>query len=346
MNYNRSFCLSIVAVIVCTFLLYFFDKNMHKDRDKQEVNVYIVGKEDYFAEIFQKFTDKTGIKINPIYGKADEDIANITKSKKNVDVFIANDVMTLEKAKSAGILQHIDDMEVFANVEKNLYDDDHQWVGLSKRARIIAFNKEKIDPRDINTYFDLQNSKWKGKILISSLKNPHNQALIAAMLFRKDKQDTKNWLDGLNANLVRSPQGGEMEQIFALRNGMGDLAVLNSCCYGHFMQNNKDNKEVLERIGVIFPNQKYFGSYINIIGAAIFKNAQNISGATELLKFILNEDMQSYIAFHNFDFPVIKSKVTMPSFMEIWSEKKMDNEVVQKISEYDETAMKLSKKLD
>jgi iron(III) transport system substrate-binding protein len=48
---------------------------------------------------------------------------------------------------------------VAQNVPAALRDRDNAWVGLTTRARIIVYSKERVKPEQLSTYEDLASPK-------------------------------------------------------------------------------------------------------------------------------------------------------------------------------------------
>src|SRR5690554_7983815 len=94
------------------------------------------------------------------------------------DVLITVDAGRLSRAKEQGLLQSIQS-EVLENaIPSHLQDVDNQWFGLTKRARIIAYAKDRVKPEELTSYEDLVSERWKGKILVRSSSNIYNQSQI------------------------------------------------------------------------------------------------------------------------------------------------------------------------
>jgi len=138
-----------------------------------EVNVYTAR---HYPEvddsIYQAFTSKTGIKVNIIKAKAEELLQRIKTEGANskADVYFTVDAGNLYLAKESGILQPIKSPVLKRNVPANYRDKDNMWVGLTMRARVLVYAKDRVKPAQLSTYEDLANPKWKGKILVRSSK--------------------------------------------------------------------------------------------------------------------------------------------------------------------------------
>jgi len=151
--------------------------------ESKEVNVYTArhypGIDD---AIYKSFTDKTGIKVNLIKASGEELIQRIKTegNSSKADIYITSDAGNLYIAKQAGLLQPITSPILEKNIPANFIDSDKMWVGLTMRARVLVYAKDRVSKDDLSTYEDLANAKWKGKILTRSSNNFYSQSMPAS----------------------------------------------------------------------------------------------------------------------------------------------------------------------
>ena len=69
------------------------------------------------------------------------------------------------------------------------------------------------------------------------------------------------------------------------------------------------DRAVMERIGVVFPNQADHGTHVNIAGGAIARHAKNREGARRFLEYLASPAAQSYFADGNNEWPVVRGAV-------------------------------------
>ena len=174
----------------------------------QVVNVYTHRHYEPDQDIFKMFEEKTGIKVKVINASADELIQKMKMEGKQspADVLITVDAGRLSRAKGEGLLQSINSDILENTIPAHLQDVDNQWFGLTKRARIIAYAKDRVKPEDLSTYEDLVNKKWKGKILVRSSSNIYNQSLLASLIANNGEEAAQTWAEGIVANMARSPK--------------------------------------------------------------------------------------------------------------------------------------------
>ena len=249
------------------------------------VNVYSSRKEQLIKPLLDKFTTKTGIKVNLVTADDDGLLEKLKLEGKNspADVLFTADAGRLYRAKSMGLLAPVKSKVLEAAIPAHMRDSGSEWFGLTYRARPIFYVEGKVKPEELSTYADLTNAKWKGRICIRSSNNIYNQSLIAAMISHEGEAKTLEWTKGLVANLGRPPEGGDRDQIKAAAAGQCDIAIANTYYYGQ-MLTSKDEQEkaAAEKLSIFWPNQKSneYGTHVNVSGAGLTKAAQHKDNAS------------------------------------------------------------------
>lgn len=334
-----------LSVIFSVILLFGCMGNEDKG-PSNEVYIYSARHYDVDNMLFKKFTEKTGIKVNVINGKAEELIERLKREGKNTqaDLFITVDGGILNKAKQAGILQPSSSPTIDQNVPKELRDPDNQWIGLSTRARVIVYSKDRVKPEQLSTYEDLAKPEWKKKVLVRSSSSLYNQSLLASFIELNGEQQAEQWSKGIVKNLARTPEGGDRDQAKAIVSGVGDVALMNTYYIGLLM-NSKDPEEVKvgKSIGVIFPNQNTTGTHINISGIGLTKHSKNKENALKLIEFLTSEEAQSMISKENFEFPVNK-KADLPELLKSWGTFKTQKIDFNKLGKHNAKAIEIMNK--
>ncbi len=307
------------------------------------VNLYTDRHYDSDDKLYSAFTQETGIKVNVVKGKSDELIERLKTEGEDTqaDLFITADVGRLHKAKAASLLQTIDSQYLKTNIPENLRDKDNQWFGLTKRARVIVYAKDRVKPSDLSTYEDLTNPKWKGKILVRGSDSVYNQTLLASFIETMGEENAKQWASGIVANMARDPKGGDRDQAKAIAAGEGDIAIMNTYYFG-LMLNSSDpeEKKVAEKLAIFFPDQNGNGTHINVSGAGVVKSAKNKGNSVKLLEFLASEKAQKSFAEANYEYPVNKN-VEASDLLKSWGSFKEQTISLTKLGEYNEKAVRL-----
>ena len=287
-----------------------------------EVNIYTARHYDVDAELYSAFTEATGIKVNVIEGKAPELIEKLKREGASTpaDLFITVDGGILNTAKVEGLLQPIESEVIDGQVREGLMDVDKEWVGLSTRARVIVYAKDRVDPSELSTYEALAEDNWQGKVLVRSSTNLYNQSLLASLIAIDGEAAAEQWAAGLAANLAREPEGGDRDQAKAVVAGAGDVAIMNTYYVGQMsVSDDPEEVKVAEQVGVFFPNQDTTGTHINISGAGLIKHSKNKENAVKLIEFLTAPAAQEKISQANYEYPV-NAEAKLPELLASWGE--------------------------
>ena len=317
------------------------DNAVKESSNDQVVNVYTHRHYEPDQDIFRMFEEKTGIKVKVVNASADELIQKMKMEGEQspADVLITVDAGRLSRAKDQGLLQSIDSEILEKSIPAHLQDVDNQWFGLTKRARIIAYAKDRVTPEELSTYEDLIADKWKGKLLVRSSSNIYNQSLMASIIANDGEEAAKLWAKGMVANMARSPKGSDRDQVKAVVAGEGDLAIVNSYYIGK-MLNSPDPEEVkaAKQVGLFFPNQQDRGTHINVSGAGVAKYAPNKANAILFIEYLISEDAQQVFTNANYEYPILKS-VAPAQVLKDWGDFKEDNLGLNKLGEHNKKAV-------
>ena len=278
--------------------------------DNGKVNIYSSRHYNTDDLLYDGFTEQTGIRVNLIEGKDDELIERIKSEGKNspADILITVDAGRLWRAAQAEVFAPVESEILETKIPENLQDPNNLWFGYSKRARVIVYNKDKVDPSQLSTYEDLADPKWKGKFIVRSSSNIYNQSLVAGMIEEKGEEETAKWIKGLVDNFARSPQGNDTSQIEDVAAGVADLTLANT----YYLARYDDNPEVFDKVGIFFPNQDDRGTHINISGAGVLKNAPNRDQAIAFLEYLASPEAQEFFALGNNEYPVVEGTPVNP----------------------------------
>jgi iron(III) transport system substrate-binding protein len=308
-----------------------------------EVNLYSARKEKLIKPLLDRFTAETGIRVNLVTGKADALLSRLQSEGRNTpaDLLITTDAGRLHRAKAAGLTQAVSSDSLISRVPENFRDPEGHWFGLSLRARPILYVKGAVKPEALSSYEALSGPAWKGRICIRSSNNIYNQSLVASLIVANGSEATEAWAQGLVRNLARPPRGGDRDQIKAAAAGVCDIAIANTY-YLAGMLTSKDvaQREAAEKLAVFWPNQQGRGAHVNVSGASVTRTAKNRDNAIRLLTFLVSEEVQSWYAESNGEFPVC-SDVTASALLQSWGRFKMDSLNLSRLGELNPQAVRL-----
>ncbi len=274
----------------------------------QEVNLYSSRHYSTDEALYENFTKATGIKVNRIEGKGDALIERIKSEGANspADILLTVDVARLWRADQAGLFQPLSSASLEKRVPENLRHPDGHWFGFSTRARLIYYDKAKINAGDINSYEDLADPKFKGKVCIRKSSNVYNQSLLGSIIAAHGEAAAEEWAKGVVANFARDPVKGDTNQLRGIGSGECEIAVANSYYFVRLLTKPKDSdKGLADKIGVVFPNQGDRGTHVNVSGAGVLKNAPNREAAVKFMEYLASDEAQKYLADGNNEYPVV-----------------------------------------
>ena len=272
-----------------------------------DINIYTHRHYDSDKILFKKFTDMSGIKVNVIKGSADQLIQRLQSEGKNspADILLTVDAGRLVRAKDMGLLEPVSSKILTKNVPEMMRDSENHWFGLSVRARVIAYAKDRIKENELSTYEDLADSKWRGKIVVRSSNNIYNQSLLASLINENGSKNALKWAKSVRKNMARKPRGNDRDQARAVASGVADLAIINTYYLG-LLANSSDkaDREVAEKLNIFFPNQNGRGTHINVSGVAVTKSSKNKKEAIRFIEFLTQEDNQRIFSEANYEYPL------------------------------------------
>lgn len=308
------------------------------------LNLYSARHYQTDEKLYSEFTRQTGIKLNRIE-LGDEPLLERLKAegdKSPADVVLLVDATRLFRAQQAGLLQPIDSRILTERIPKEFRASDNTWFGFSNRARVIVYNKASVDPKDVQTYQSLADPKNKGKVCTRSGSHPYNLSLFGAMLEHMGAEKTQTWLEGIVANQARSPKGGDTDQIRAVASGECAIALTNSYYWVRLMRSDKpQDKEVVEKVAMIWPNQESTGVHMNLSGGAVARYAPHKANAVQFLEYLASDQAQNYFANGNNEWPVVKSVKTDNEALESLGTFKADEIPTDKMAARSIAAQKL-----
>ena len=279
----------------------------------QVINIYSARHYPGDELLYAGFTKATGIKVN----RVDSDDASIVQRLKAegaaspADVILLVDAARLWSAEAAGLFAPVKSTVLDAALPTNLNGkarpEGTPWFGFSTRARIVVYDKARVKREDVDTYEKLALPGNKGRVCTRSGSHPYNLSLFGAMVVHMGEKATEDWLRGIVANLARSPKGGDVDQIRSVAAGECGIAITNSYYLARIMRSSvASERELAEKLGVVFPNQSTWGTHVNISGGGMARHAKNKANAVKFLEYLASSEAQNYFANGNNEWPAAK----------------------------------------
>lgn len=275
---------------------------------QRQLNLYSSRHYQTDEALYADFTRQSGIKINRIEGTEDALLERLKNEGRNspADVLLTVDVARLWRAQQMDLLQPVRSAVLDQRIPAHLREPGGHWFGFSKRARVIVYNKQTVDPATVQNYEDLAAPAMKGKVCTRSLSHVYNLSLMSALIDHLGESKAQEWARGIKANLARDPKGGDTDQILSVAAGECQVAISNTYYYVRLASSKKpEDRAAATKVGVIFPNQKSFGTHINISGGGILRHAPHRENALRFLEYLASDSAQSYFANGNNEWPAV-----------------------------------------
>lgn len=300
-----------------------------------ELNLYSARHYQTDEALYSNFTKQTGIKINRIEGKEDELLERIRNEGSNspADIFLTVDAARLAKAHELGLFAPVSSKILESRIPAHLRTED--WFSFSTRARVIVYNKATVKAEDVQNYDDLADPKLKGKFCSRSGSHPYNLSLMASVIANQGEAKAEEWAKGMVANFARAPKGGDTDQIKAVAAGECGVAVSNTYYVARLLRSTKpEDVKTMEKIGIVWPNQKASGTHINVSGGGMLKTAPNKAAAVRFLEYLASDEAQAYFADGNNEWPAVNNVKIANSALDSLGKFKADKLPVRNLAMY------------
>ena len=253
------------------------------------------------------------------------------QANPQADVFIATELFTIQALAQQDIFQSYlpDGVE---QLPAEFIGPDNEWVGLTRRARVIMYNSDLVSPDELpSSIFDLTDPRWKGQVAAAGSTNGSMQAQIAAMRQLIGEEATEEWLSGLIANDAVF-FGGHTDVRKAVGTGEFKLGLVNH--YYFYLQQVEGSN-----VGIIFPDQGegQIGLITNATSAAIVKEASNLPAAQAFIAFLVSAEGQRTFADLNYEYPILPGVMPREGVQPLDNFRLSDVDIAQAALEFDAT---------
>lgn len=266
-----------------------------------------------------RFTQATGIAVQTRKGDSTS-LLEIMKAEGNTspaDLIIASDAGTLWRFQDAGLTAPLKDATLEGVIPAPLRDADGHWFGLSKRYRIIAYDKAKYSADQFPTYSSLTEPEFNGAVCVRPSSNIYNLSLMGEMIARLGEDAATQWAKGVVANFARSPRGGDRTQIRGIASGECGVAIVNHYYWLRMLASGEgDDFLAANKVGLAFPDisADIAGSHTNVTAIAMAKNAPHPDAALALLQYLVSEAGQADLVAETYEKPVLASLPLPPVY--------------------------------
>jgi iron(III) transport system substrate-binding protein len=146
------------------------------------------------------------------------------------------------------------------------------------------------------TYAELGDAQWKGKLCLRPSTHPYTQSLVAGLINNLGANEARKIVDSWVAN---NPLyiNSDTDILKAIEAGDCDVALANSYYLGRLLTENSSFP-----VSLTWPDQAGAGAHLNISAAAVTANAPNRVNAVALLEWLTSKGQKIFSDANN-EFP-------------------------------------------
>ncbi|MFO7172990.1 MAG: extracellular solute-binding protein [Bacillota bacterium] len=263
--------------------------------------IYSGRSEELIGPVLQRFTEATGIEVQVKYGDTAALAATILEEgdRTPADVFFAQDAGALGALAKAGRFARLPD-DILNKVGPRFRSPEGYWVGTSGRARVVAYNVDRVDPAELpETIWGFTDPKWKGRIGWVPT-NASFQAFVTALRVLEGDDKAREWLQGILKNEPRAYQNNTAA-LQAVADGEVDVAFINHYYLYRFLKEHGESFKAR----IHFMTGGDAGAMVNVAGVGVLKTTRHQEAALKLVEWLLSEEAQRMVVQENGEYPLI-----------------------------------------
>jgi iron(III) transport system substrate-binding protein len=312
-------------------------------QDKEQVVVYCSLDKIYSEPVFRSFEKETGIRVKAVYDmELNKTVGLVNRilaesERPQCDVFWNNEISRTIMLMNKGLLTPYFSPGA-ADIPPAYKDSNGFWTGFAARARVIIYNKELLQGRELPaSILDLADPRWKGKAAIA-YPLFGTTATHAAILFSEyGDQWALNFFESVKAN-----DCGILDGNATVR----DRVVSGDYWWG-FTDTDDANGAIADgkNVGIILPDQcpDCMGMPVIPNTIALIKGAPHPGNGKRLIDFVLLRETERRLAFaRSAQIPVRKGIETPGNVIVLDSVKQMQVDYRKVCSRLNESAKMLS----
>ncbi|MET9684184.1 iron ABC transporter substrate-binding protein [Streptomyces coeruleorubidus] len=291
------------------------DKDGGGEGDASSLVIYSGRNEKLVKPLLDKLEKAVGVEVDVRYGDSAELAAQILEEgdRTKAGLFFSQDAGALGALSKEGMLRKLP-ADTLGKVDEAYRGADGDWVGLSGRVRVIAYNPDQVGEDEVpDSVFDVVEPEWKGKVGFAPT-NASFQAFVTGMRVLKGDDATREWLQDLKANGAKT-YAHNLATLDAVEAGEVSLGLVNHY-YWYERVAEKGEDKVNSKLHFL-PGEDP-GALINVAGAGILKDSGQSETAQKAVDYLLSKEAQTYFADRTKEYPlaagVTSSVPGLPAF--------------------------------
>jgi iron(III) transport system substrate-binding protein len=222
------------------------------------------------------------------------------------DVFFAQEPGAIAAVAEAGLLTKLP-KDIVDSVPPRFRDPAGRWVGVTGRARVIAYNRDAIEESELPpSPFGLAAPKWKDRVGWSPASSSM-QEYVTALRAEYGDERTKQWLEEMVDNgAVAYPDNVAIRD--AIAGGEIDAGLIN-----HYYVAQAIGDE-----GPDYPVAVYFppgglGSLMLLTSVGVLESSDRKPEAFDFVRSLLSDSSQAFFTSSSKEYPLARGARPDPS---------------------------------
>lgn len=271
------------------------------DTDEDRTLVVYSGRdEELVAPLIEQFEQASQVDVDVRYAGSTELAAQLLEEGEQTpaQVFLSQESGALGALDAEALLAELPDA-VTSLVPARYTSINGSWVGLTGRARVIAYDSEAYSADEVpDDVFELLEPQWRGQVAIAP-SNASFQAFVTALRVNEGEDRAQEWLEGMVANdaQIYAKNGEILEAVNA---GAVPLGLIN-----HYYWARSEQDPTTLRAQLKFGAPGTTSALVNVTGAGILAGAADSDEALEFVEFLVSEPAQTYFLEETFEYPLV-----------------------------------------
>lgn len=263
------------------------------------LTIYSGRGESLIGPLIEQAEQDLGLNIDVRYGDTAELAIAIIEEGNNspADIYFGQDAGALGALAREGRTVTLPD-ELLSQVDERFRSPDGQWVGITGRARVLAYNTDQVTAQELpDSVWELTEPQWRGRVAWAPT-NGSFQSFVTAMRLVEGDERTQEWLEAMQTNDVQVYRNNTTI-VEAVGRGEVDAGLVNNYYLYRFLSEDPN-----------FPVAHHYtrgdvAAMINVAGVAMVDTTDQQSDAERFIAYLLQPESQTFFAEETKEYPLI-----------------------------------------
>ncbi|HEV2724091.1 MAG TPA: iron ABC transporter substrate-binding protein [Thermoleophilaceae bacterium] len=265
-----------------------------------ELTIYSGREQDLVGPLLDRYAKEEGVDIKVRYGTTPEIAATLNEEgdRSPADVFFSQDAGALGSLQAEGRLERLP-AAILDRVDSRFRSRQGDWVGISGRARVVAYNRERVKESDLpRSVLGLTAPRWKGKVGWAPT-NASFESFVTALRKTQGEGGAERWLRAMKANDTQV-----YENNVAIRDAVAKGEIEVGLINHYYVAEARAQEGPDYPVDIYEPPGGDPGALVNVAGAAVIAGAEHREAARDFISFLLSRKAQRYFAERTKEYPL------------------------------------------